>query len=199
MYVKVSGIYRITNLINNKVYIGQSLSVRKRLSNHKGKLRLGAHCNSHLQLSWNKYGEGNFSFTLLEGCSREELDSREAHWINFYNSLDRDHGYNNILPGTYEYKNNRIRKPRLGKPRDIIYVNLTTKEVQEFKTVKEVRDKLNLCPQKVNEILRYWIEDGAISRPRKSHKKQVVMDKSIFDRLGLDEVLKRATTRIDRR
>jgi len=47
-----------------------------------------------LQKSWNKYGENNFVFKIIEYCSIENLDNREQYWIDFYNTMDRDFGYN---------------------------------------------------------------------------------------------------------
>ena len=59
-FVSKPGIYKITNKINNKIYIGSSYSISKRISEHKYQLRRNSHPNIHLQSSWNKYGEDNF-------------------------------------------------------------------------------------------------------------------------------------------
>ena len=58
------GIYKITNLINNKFYIGSSSDLKKRLYEHRRELNLGVHANKHLQSAWNKYGEENFKFEI---------------------------------------------------------------------------------------------------------------------------------------
>lgn len=60
------GIYKITNLKNNKVYIGQSENLNNREWNHFYWLDRGEHHNEHLQKSYNKYGKGNFIFETLE-------------------------------------------------------------------------------------------------------------------------------------
>ena len=63
------GVYSIVNKLNNKQYIGStSESFRKRWNLHKYHLRNNKHKNSHLQYSWNKYGEENFEFIILEKC-----------------------------------------------------------------------------------------------------------------------------------
>lgn len=87
------GIYKIENLINGKVYIGQSINISKRWSVHKFH---GTHTtnNSHLYLSMRHYGINNFSFEVIEYCPIESLNEREQYWIQFYNSTDREKGYN---------------------------------------------------------------------------------------------------------
>ena len=55
--LKVSGIYKITNLINGKFYVGSSSNVRHRLYEHLSKLRRQIHSNQHLQHSFSLYGE----------------------------------------------------------------------------------------------------------------------------------------------
>lgn len=88
----VSGIYMIKNLINGRIYIGQSRHISERIKTHKKDLRNGYHHNEHLQNAYNKYGLDNFSFELVESCSIEDLDERERFWIEYYGSFES--GYN---------------------------------------------------------------------------------------------------------
>lgn len=77
------GIYLIKNKINNKLYVGSTtVSFNKRWSYHRYDLRKNIHANKHLQKSWNKYGEINFEFILLEECSKEICTEREQYYIN---------------------------------------------------------------------------------------------------------------------
>ena len=78
----VSGIYQIKNLVNGKMYLGQSVDIRTRWWQHKSQLRLNKHINTYLQNSWNKYGEDNFEFSVIEFCEIDKLDEREIYWIN---------------------------------------------------------------------------------------------------------------------
>jgi group I intron endonuclease len=89
-----SGIYSIVNLINGKIYVGSAVNINKRWKNHKIELRLDRHCNIYLQSAWNKYGEENFSFVVLEYCEREKLIEREQFWIDWNNCCNREIGYN---------------------------------------------------------------------------------------------------------
>lgn len=88
------GIYKITNTINNKCYIGQSIDVERRMNKHKIDLLNNKHGNEHMQNSFNKYGIDNFKFELLIECKAEELDEFEIKYIKEYNSTNRNLGYN---------------------------------------------------------------------------------------------------------
>jgi len=91
---KVCGIYKIENLVNSKVYIGQSKDINMRFLGHKSVLRRNKHGNEYLQRAWNKYGEDKFIFEILEECLLNDLDLNEIKWINKYNTLDTNFGYN---------------------------------------------------------------------------------------------------------
>ena len=46
------------------------------------------------KVQWNKYGESNFTFEVIEECTVEEIDNRETYWIDLYKSIDPNFGYN---------------------------------------------------------------------------------------------------------
>lgn len=81
------GIYKITNNINGKIYIGQSRNIESRWQQHQEPAR-----NSLISRAIKKYGVDNFTFEVIEECTIEELDKREIYWIDYYKSFDN--GYN---------------------------------------------------------------------------------------------------------
>lgn len=85
---KISGIYKITCLVDGRCYIGQSVNVFIRLKQHKSNLKSNRHENKYLQGLYNQFGANNFTYELIEECSIEELDEREKYWINFFGGKD---------------------------------------------------------------------------------------------------------------
>lgn len=113
--VQETGIYCIENSINNKKYIGQSVDIYDRWSHHRSDLNNGTHDNEYLQRSWDKYGSDNFNFYVLEFCDIDKLDEREVYFIDFYQTLNRDKGYNLISGGSFGKKYSQETKDKMSK------------------------------------------------------------------------------------
>lgn len=79
---RASGIYRIRNLTNEKVYIGSAVKLLTRLRWHFRRLKRGGHPNRYLQKSWNKYGEDSFAFEVLEYVEPDRLLEREQFHLD---------------------------------------------------------------------------------------------------------------------
>lgn len=81
------GIYKITNINTEQVYIGQSVSISSRWKQHiKCGLGIDAPATNKLYNSMQKDGVWNFSFEVLEECPKDQLNEKEAEWINMYQS-----------------------------------------------------------------------------------------------------------------
>lgn len=93
--MKQSGIYKILNKANDKIYVGSAFIMHTRWQQHRSALKLGKHPSKYLQASWNKYGEENFEFIVLEIVNnRQKLAEREQHWIDLTKCHNREFGYN---------------------------------------------------------------------------------------------------------
>ena len=69
----ISGIYQIKNKVNGKIYIGSARDIVDRWKKHKYHLGRNIHGNRYLQRAWNKYGENNFEFTIVEKVTEESF------------------------------------------------------------------------------------------------------------------------------
>lgn len=94
--MSICGIYKITNKINGKCYIGQSINIQERWKHHRSYPIKKSYYP--LYKAFEKYDINNFLFEVIEECSIEELNEKEIYWINFYDSYY--HGYNQTKGGS---------------------------------------------------------------------------------------------------
>lgn len=129
-------IYKITNDLNNKVYIGQtSFDVNQRLKKHFIDARRSRMEHRPLYSAINKYGEEHFHIEIVEETNNPL--EREQYWIQYYNSYH--YGYNATLGGEGKSFYNH----------DEIY-NL----FMQGKTVKEICTRLGCCKKTCTEVLK---------------------------------------------
>ena len=119
-----SGIYKIINKINNKYYVGRTVDLRKRWREHKLALKKNKHSNDILQHSWNKHGESNFEFIIIEVFDTIELSklveieqkyldiAKNEQHIAFNLCFQADFGSDMLLS---EYSKKKISDAHKGK------------------------------------------------------------------------------------
>lgn len=156
-----SGIYLIKNLITNKLYVGKAFYIRKRLNTHKWALRHNKHANSYLQRAWNKYGEVNFLFDIIEYCDISVLPEREGYWVDFYKANDDQFGYNLMIVGRKNHTHSaetkgKMRDAKLGKKmssehlknntlskyKPVLQYDLNENFIKEWLGASQIRDEL---------------------------------------------------------
>ena len=183
MKEKIIGIYKIKCLKNNKVYIGQSVNIMQRWYVHKTKLRANKHDNIYLQNAWNKYGERNFEFSIIERCKKEELDSKEEYYIKYYNSFNTDYGFNMTLGGRNNYRYNiqdgEIIEPNHtfeNKKRNVLQFDLSGNLVKRWHGVNTIfKSNPTFSPTPLRRCLRmekgcytyknyYWMYEDYYSK-----------------------------------
>lgn len=99
---QITCIYAITNSVTGRRYIGSCVNFQSRRATHKWFLRKNRHWSSDLQADWNAYGDGSFSFDVIETVSdKSQLRIRERYWIDYYRSAESAHGYNQCKNATW--------------------------------------------------------------------------------------------------
>lgn len=121
------GIYKITNIINGKSYIGQSTNIHRRWQAEIADSN-NINCHSYdypLMRAFRKYGIDNFKFEIIEECRSEELNQKEVYWIDYFDTFF--HGYNQTLGG-----DTTIRQPKeniIGVISDLTNTNMMHKDI----------------------------------------------------------------------
>jgi group I intron endonuclease len=150
------GIYTIYCSLNNKYYVGYSKNLKKRIGQHKLRLKKNIHQNIFLQRAYNKYGKDAFEFDILENCEEQFLCSLEHYWCNMLNTHNKKYGYN-ILP-THPNKINsghsletilkmknatKICEHRENRRKKIIIYSLNGEFIEIVNSILEAANKLN--------------------------------------------------------
>lgn len=133
-------IYKIENNINKKLYIGQTTkTLQKRWNQHLRKCRNGF--NTPLYNAIRKYGEDNFSISLVEEVPDEvSLDEREQYWIDHYNSYGQPNGYNATSGGNLFSKDtNPVNLPEIREKISDKLKSSTYWKTDEWKSVQKAR------------------------------------------------------------
>lgn len=148
--INVSGIYGIVNKTNNKIYVGKSKNIYKRLVWHvyglNNKLKDE---NRHLISAWHKYGRENFECILIEITILDDkvLKEKELYWMDKYNSLDRNHGYN-------------LRKDTETN----CIVSRETRELQSKTHLQRYVDNPNLKAEVGAKSSKFWKENPEVKK-----------------------------------
>lgn len=134
----MSYIYKITNQINGKLYIGKTnRTIQERFKEHCRDYLKRGNEKRPLYSAMKKYGIRNFSIESIEECALNEAETREKYWIEFYGSFK--YGYNATLGGD-------------GKA--YIDRDLVIKTYQELQTIKSVAKQMNIDETTIRNILR---------------------------------------------
>jgi group I intron endonuclease len=177
-------IYKITNTINNKVYIGQTIRPIKDRFNRHISDSLNNIIDTHFARAIRKYGADKFDIELIDNATdQNELTLKEQYWIRYYNSNNSKYGYNETdalykcggntyqgkTPEEMENISKKLSKSKSGglnpKSRKVKCFNVNTKEEIIF-------DSFSLCQKYFNEKHHRFITNRALHRTRSLYKNE---------------------------
>lgn len=187
---KVCGIYTITNIVNGKMYIGYTNDLYTRGKKHLSELRNKEHNNPYLQNSFNKYGEQNFKFEVLEECEERFLVSQEHYWVLLLRTKEEEFGYNikethpNSIGGRHSQETkNKISKINKGRKRPDNQLIWGGKKHSEETKAKISKAKLGVPTRHImteeHKIKffegrkEYWLNQPKKVKPVKSIKTEI--------------------------
>lgn len=158
-----TGIYKITNCVNNKSYIGQARNIYIRIYWHlqSTKNEKAKDYNTPIHIAMRKYGIDNFELSVLEQCSANDLNDREQYWISYYNTYvhaDNSCGYNVTKGGKQSIRLIKL----LDKDVKAIQVLLAEGKL----SMAEIASKYNVSKKLISRINtgRAW-HDSSLSYP----------------------------------
>lgn len=143
----IIGIYKITNIINNKCYIGQSRDIYQRWEKHKSNIYNSSKNYLKIYQAFRKYGLKNFIFDIIEICSEDKLNERELYWINYYDSYNN--GYNSTLGGDYLW-HEAIKNTQ----KEVFQYDLNGNFIQSFSSAHEAQRKTKIQFTNICKVCR---------------------------------------------
>ena len=174
-------IYKITCLINDKCYIGQtSQTLEARMLKHRSNIKTG---KTKLNIAMREFGYEHFTIELIETChTAVEANEREVFWIHYFHSNENGYNtkstlgksggdtYSDLSSADLGSIKEKIRRSKLGSKnpnaRSIIVKNLETNEELCFNSVIEAQEKLNIprhdiiirrCQGKIKKPWNSWM------------------------------------------
>jgi group I intron endonuclease len=158
--LNVSGIYKITNVINNKYYVGSSYNIKIRIRKHFELLKRNCHHSIHLQNAYNKYGKNVFIVELLEKCKKSDVLLIEqnylnniSNWKNVYNISRIASGNNYDLSIHPNQKEIRLKMSvgNLGKHTKPFYINNI-----RYDKLQDAANELCVDIKSISSKLKNW-------------------------------------------
>ena len=186
-------IYKITNLINNKIYIGQTNNFVRRKQQHINATISNKISNKYLYNAMKKYGIQNFKFEIIEYV--DNYNEREQYWINFYKSNMSNFGYNIDFGNLDKAHIGRMSQKNINQLyEDLQYSTLSFEELAckyNLKSANDIR-AINRGIYYFNKELSYPLRDTKFSKAYKKTSK-IIKDLQNYN-LSINEIAEKYKT-----
>jgi group I intron endonuclease len=169
-----SGIYKIMNKINGKIYIGSAINFKQRWygnGSHVKTLNKNKHKNMYLQNAWNKYGEDSFEFLIVEECPEDKLIEREQYYLDTLKPWKREIGYNicKIAGNLLGYKHSEEAKQKISLIHKGKNISEKMKNKLREQNVGELSPKAKYNWNLINELRQKYKEGCGIKELAKQY------------------------------
>lgn len=188
------GIYKIENLTSHEIYVGQSVNLDNRKRRHKNAPNDEKH-QERLYQDMREQGVDNFSFEILEYCSRRQLNAREKYWVAYYNAYEN--GYNNSPGGDARKKwshGNKLTKKQVKEIQEILATtsrgNLDI--ANEYGVSENIVSGINTGYYWFSDKLTYPIRPRVVSVKRQAVQRR---HKKVISTGEIPEVIKEVYTK----
>lgn len=157
---KQTGVYEIRNKINSKRYIGSTIiSFTKRLEHHRCLLRNGTHKNTYLQNAWNKYGEDNFEFNILEVVDPHCALEAEQKYLD---ACEDCYNINPLASGTPNMSKETVEK------RTKTFTETNRRGIEYYFKIKSGEMNIENVPKKYIKIVEFRLNNTSWNKGKDS-------------------------------
>ena len=170
-------IYTIHNILNNKIYVGQTKKMRKRWAIHKwvalSDSKSAKIKQKYIHLAIRKWGVDNFVYTIFQEVNnQEELNLAEIYWISYFQSHNKNYGYNQTIGGeNHDFSKRtkeKLRKVKIGHKLSNETKRKISESVKRTLALPEVkkRHSESQLGRKISQDTRQKIRLKAIGRKK---------------------------------
>ena len=171
------GIYKITNKLTNKCYIGQSNNILYRWKQHLEKSYDNIDWHTNLQNAIQ-----NYTFEVLAICPEEQLNSLEDYYIRYYDSINN--GYNKKMTSNSVYTSDKQNVPTAPTAINIPHIKTPPSSTMDRQTqypysIKELTEQINVSAQSIYEYKKKYkdfFKHNSVSFKRKIWYNQAIFD-----------------------
>lgn len=198
----VSGIYKITCLCNNKIYIGSSIDIQKRKYDHFRELLLNSHGNPKLQHAYNLYGKNNFEFEIIEIVEKTKNESdlefrrrlvkeKEQYYLDrLLFAKEKNNKFRELCFNIHRIADSPMGLKHSDESRKKMSINNARKGKPNWNSGKK------MSPEVLEKIIDTKKKNGTLNKPKSEEWKQKISRGNTGKKASLETRKKQSLARI---